>query len=522
VSLDFGGPFKYEPIPKTATLADGSTMLDLSSVKLISPDQDTEPIKAVATPRGSIGNDGYLYLELNSFSNTIGSITIDSFAEGTKTFLIVIAAKKKDQLYAVNVAVPARGTARLVLSIPSPPVRNQITIQVQNADTHLIFQSLYQVMAKIVITYDFGPDSQVSNIKTGVKQIDAPTGASSVLTVVPNAPLPYHATTYKVNVQIPTGVLPPSFRIVPPAKTYSVSAVANFPSPTVLETAADYDFEPTFTSAVNKTKQTRTNTGLFIVNLKPLLFLHQKNVDGKPREYSYWTDFRPNISANLDTLPEKSSTTPNRITFALDSELGFTRQRSQASSGKVGGQPFDQFTWTNGAHTDTDRDFKVFSTYWHTDMAFDPWKWSETQAFRTRNLVPVGNAPHSIPTPVITAYRFRPSFGCDLGSTEYRSGPADPVLGTSVSRVILKLDTMLEMRKNVSFSVVDTGYYLFDASRRNARDFLLAQVAVNTGLLLRLDINKIQSAVAFTYQRGAQPPLFKPVDTISLGLKLYR
>jgi hypothetical protein len=522
VLLDFGGPFKYDPTSKIATLADGSTALDLSSVKLISPDQDTEPIKAAATPSGSLGNDVYLNLELSNFSNTSGSITINSFSEGTRTFLIVIAAKKKDEVYTVNVAVPAKGTPRLVLSIPSPPVRNQFTVQVQNADAHGIFQSLQQAIAKIVITYDFGPDSPIPNIKTGAKQIDAPTGASSVLIVVPNTALPYHATTYKVSFQIPTGVLPPSFRVSPPAKSYSVSAVANFPSPTVLETAADYDFEPTFTSAVNKSKQTRTNTGLFILNLKPLLFVHQQNVDGRPRQYSYWTDFKPNISANVDTLPEKSSTTPNRITFALDSELGFTRQRSQRSSVASGGQPFDQLTWTNGAHTDADRDLKVFSTYWHTDVAFDPWKWSEARAFRTRNLVPAGTPSHTPAVPVITAYRFRPSFGYDLGSTDYRSGPVNSELGTSVSRVILKLDTMLEIRKNLSFSVVDMGYYLFDASRRNTRDFLLAQVSVDTGLLLRLDTNKIQSAVAFTYQRGDQPPLFTPVDTICVGLKLYK
>jgi hypothetical protein len=513
VLLDFGGPFKYDSTSTTASLSDGGTVLDLASVTLIAPDQG-EPIRAVAVPSGGIGSEAYLNLELRTFTNSHGSVTLDD-PTSARSFLIVITGKKRDQVYAVSLAVPARNAPRLVLSIPAAPVRGNITLQVQNADGHVIFQSLSENLGKLALTYDFGSDSTVSNIKTGIKGIDAsPSG--SVLTLFPKTPLPYHSKTYKVNLQIPNAILPSSFHVTPPATAYSVGAGADFPSPTVLETAADYDFEPTFTSAVNKSKETRTNTGLFIVNLKPLLFLHQQNVDGKARKYSYWTDFRPNIAADVDTLPEKASTTPNRITFALDSELGFTRQR------KDGRPPFDQFTWTNGAHTDTDRDFKVFSTYWHTDIAFDPWKWSETQAFRTRNLVPTGTAPHSPAIPVITAYRFRPTFGYDLGSTDYRSGPVNAELGTSVSRVMVKLDTMLEIRKNVSFSVVDTGYYLFDAIRRNARDFLLAQASVNTGLLLRLDTNKIQSAVAFTYQRGEQPPLFTPVDTISLGLKLYK
>jgi hypothetical protein len=86
----------------------------------------------------------------------------------------------------------------------------------------------------------------------------------------------------------------------------------------------------------------------------------------------------------------------------------------------------------------------------------------------------------------------------------------------------LKVDTMLELWKNLTFSVVDTSYYLFDASRRNARGFLDAQVAVNTGLFLRMDTQKIQSAILFKYQRGEQPPLFRPTDTLSVGFKIYK
>jgi hypothetical protein len=295
---------------------------------------------------------------------------------------------------------------------------------------------------------------------------------------------------------------------------------ANYPSPPVVETSATYDFQPTFTSAVNKSKGTRTNTSLFILTINPVLFLHENGTDGTQRRYTHWYDFRPNISANVDTLPEKSSTTPNRITIALDAELGGTRLRG-SSAGK-GGEPFDQGTWTNGVRTDTDRDFKVFSTYWHTDLAFDPWKWSETQAFRTQNLVALGKTSVRPKSPFVTAYRLRPSVGYDLGSTTVRSGTFNVELGTDVSRFLLKLDTMLELHRNVTFTVTNTGYYLFNATRRNARDFFDAQVAVNTGLLLGLDTNKIQSAVALKYQRGSQPPRFTPVDTISLGLKLYR
>jgi len=530
VLLDFGGPYVFDPASHSATLSDGSVSVDLSNPVLLASDDSTGGlIQATAIPTGPIGGNVYLNVELKDFKNSKGTVVLND-PHGAKNFLLVIASRKKDQLYTVNVAVPAKGSVRLVAGVSSAPVRNQLTIQIQNDDSQLFFQSLSRDIRKVLIFYDFGPDATVSNVDTRAKHIDPPPTGGTAVTIYPADPFPFHATPYKVSIQIPKTDLPKGMQAAVVGDTYKITASANFPSPTVTETAADYDFQPTFTSAVNQAKQTRTNTGLFILTVKPVLFLHQQNVDGRPRRYSYWTDFRPNISANVDTQPEKSSSTPNRVTIALDSELGFTRQRAwgrPAAGAEVvpaasGGQAFDQFTWTNGVRTDTDRDFKIFSTYWHTDLAFDLWKWSESQAFRTQNLTPAGTASHAVRTPLVTAYRFRPSFGYDLGSTTVRSGTLNPVLGSSVSRTLVKLDTMLEIRRNVTFSVVDTGYYLFNATHRNARDYLTAQIAVNTGLLLRLDTNKIQSAIAFTYQRGEQPPLFKSVDTISLGLKLYK
>jgi hypothetical protein len=122
----------------------------------------------------------------------------------------------------------------------------------------------------------------------------------------------------------------------------------------------------------------------------------------------------------------------------------------------------------------------------------------------------------------VTAYRFRPSFGYEVGATTARSGTIDLTLGDSVSRVLLKLDSMVELWRNVTFSAVDTSYYLFNATRRNARGFLDTQVAINTGIILRMDTQKIQSAVVFKYQRGEQPPKFTPTNTISLGFKIYK
>jgi hypothetical protein len=399
-------------------------------------------------------------------------------------------------------------------------VRNEIIVRADNLNTTAVVARLAADKTKLSVTYDFGQDATVSNIVTGVDSIRFSDSNPDVFSIKPRRSLPYHATPYKVSIQIPKNDVPGALQ-PPSGNVFTLTSTANFPAPAVTEPNATYDFQPTLTSAVNRSKGTRVNTGLFVLTAHPVLFLHEQMVDGKPRKNSYWMDFRPNLSANIDTLPEKTSTTPNRITIALDEELGLARLRGAVAPVRPE-HAVDQFAWTNGVRTDTDRDFKVFSTYWHTDLAFDPWKGSESQAYRTQNLLPAGTVSKASKTPFITAYRLRPSFGYELGSTTVRSGTIDPVLGTSVSRALLKLDTMLEIKRNVSFAVVDTGYYLANASRRLGRDFLDAQIAVNTGLLIRMDTEKIQSAITLKYQRGEQPPRFTPVNTISLGMKFYK
>jgi len=525
VLIDFGAPFVYDPQTHLATLGDGSVKLDLITVSVLSMQTSSVAVlRADANPSGQYTATSYLNLALKNFTDQEGKrVSLNGSQLGS--YLIILRGQtigqKIGQTYTVNVSVQPKSAATITAPALAGPVRNQIVLDVRNADATAFFQALSKEMGAIKIEYDFGSDSTVSNIVTGVKKIDPPPALGFAVTLYPKTPLPYAAKAYKVNITLPQSALPKNLETTPKTQ-FKVIASATYPTPVIVETAATYDFEPSFTSAVNKSKNVRTNTGLFIVALNPLLFLHETGIDGSPSRYTHWYDFRPNISANVDTLPEKSSTTPNRVTIALDTELGLTRERNQTGAPREGGPPLDQWTWTNGVRTDTDRDFKKFSTYWHTDLAPDFWKLSETQAFRTRNVVSLGMAAKQAKTPFVTAYRLRPSVGYDLGSTTVRSGVFNPELGSSVSRFLFKLDTMLEIRRNVTFTAVDTGYYLFDATRRDARDFLDAQIAVNTGLLLRLDTNKIQSAVAFRYQRGSQPPSFTPVDTLSLGLKLYR
>lgn len=514
IIVDFGGPLAYDRSANTVTLADASATIDLKKTGILSL-QGFPPqlFQATACPSPSPVPGLWLTLTLSHFVDAAGSpVSLDDFQTGTRQYFIVLKSAKDNRSFVIPFTVKGRGVVTLNAKT-DPLKRDVITLWVVNADVTALSQRLSQDLKSIVIVYDFGPTSTVSNIRTHATKIQQ--SGSFAIDIFPATPLPFHSGEYNAIVQIPKADLPAGIEVPKPAAPYPVSAAADYPSPTVTKTNAVYNFEPTLTSSVSNSTHRRTTSGLFALTLNPVLFLHEEDVDGEKRAISYWWDFRPNISANVDTLPEKSSASPNRISVALDSELGLSRKRASGSG-------FDDLTWTNGARTDSDRDFKLFSTYWHTDLSPDFWKWSESQAYRTGQYVPAGRAPLGPRRPVVTAYRFRPSFGYEIGATTVRSGILDPTLGSFVSRVLLKFDAMLELWRNVTFSAVDTSYYLLNAPRRNARGFLDTEVAVNTGLILRMNRERIQSAVIFKYQRGEESPTFISTDTVSLGLKIYK
>jgi hypothetical protein len=514
IIVDFGDQLAYDSSANTVTLADGSTTFDLTKVEILSLDSNPpQLILAAAAPTPSPVPDIILTLTLSHFHDANDNpVSLDAFATGTKQYFVVLKSVKDGQVSTIPVTVKSGQLVKLTAET-YPLKRNIITLTLENADATVLFNQLSKDLKSIAIVYDFGASSTVSNIKTRAQKVEH--AAPFAIDIYPETPMPFHSTAYKVSIQIPKGDLPVGIDSSKTTATYPVTATANYPSPTVDKTNSIYDFEPTLTSSVNESKKIRSTSGLFALTLNPVLFLHETDVDGQDQNRSYWWDFRPNISANVDTLPEATSTTPNRVTIALDSELGLSRKRDS-------GKGFDNWTWTNGIRDDSDRDFRIFSTYWHTDVAPDFWEWSESQSYRTGHYTPIGQKPQAPKHLVVTAYRFRPSFGYEVGTTTVRSGTIDPTLGDSVSRVLLKIDTMIELWRNVTFSAIDTSYYLFDATRRSDRGFLDAQVALNTGLLLRMDTNKIQSAILFKYQRGEEPPKFTPTDTISVGFKIYK
>jgi hypothetical protein len=124
--------------------------------------------------------------------------------------------------------------------------------------------------------------------------------------------------------------------------------------------------------------------------------------------------------------------------------------------------------------------------------------------------------------PTISSYAFSPSFGYDLGGITRRTGSADPVLGDSVSRFYLKLDSSIQFLRVLTFAATDTSYFLPPATRREFRSYLEARTEVNVGSWTHSDFFGLQDAIVFKFQRGEQPPTFNPVNSLSLGFKIYR
>jgi hypothetical protein len=131
------------------------------------------------------------------------------------------------------------------------------------------------------------------------------------------------------------------------------------------------------------------------------------------------------------------------------------------------------------------------------------------------------------PGPSRSSLRFRriafsPSFGYDLGGISRRAGSADPVLGDSVSRFYLKSDSNIQFWRVLTLAATDTSYFLPPATRRQFRNYLEARTEVNVGSWTHSDFFGLQDAIVFKFQRGEQPPTFNPVNSLSLGFKIYR
>ena len=111
----------------------------------------------------------------------------------------------------------------------------------------------------------------------------------------------------------------------------------------------------------------------------------------------------------------------------------------------------------------------------------------------------------------------------DLGGVVRDSNGLNPYVGESPSnRMPWRIEAAIEFLRTLTFAVADDYHVIWNLDDDRGRNYLEARAELNTGTLLRLDRGSLQHAITFRDQKGRQSPTFKPVDTVSVGIRLFR
>ena len=388
--------------------------------------------------------------------------------------------------------------------------------------------------SQIEIQYTFSPNDPVTAATANVGNKRAvglrgnPDDTNPVSVIVElGEKAPSRPENYSASIMFPgaplRGSLEPGFEIPPPkpdegdflsaSRLIEVAVVGLAPPPTE-RAKTEFFFDSTFTSIVNATNRKRSNVGLFALHLKPVVGLHVFNVDDEKKR-PQWLALRPLFDGDVDTQAIKDSQAPNRIVFGTDLEWGIDAGQEDATD------LVQQYVFLNGVRYDSDRDFKVQTLYYQTEFLPQFLNLEQTRDQRLRQFRFPGGVrklENARLFPFVSSYYVRPSVGYQLGGT-IKKGDSD---SDTISRLFVKFGTGIELKRLIQFSLEDTYYFLQNADRRRNRNYLETRLDFNTGALFNVDLGALQSALTFKFQRGEVPPKFKPVNTFSLGFKLYR
>jgi hypothetical protein len=410
------------------------------------------------------------------------------------------------------------GTAQI------PYDRRAIKIQPDGIASSVLLDKFSASPGKIRIQYKFNKDDPSPDVETTAASLRS--NGTAGLIIEPKEKLPLRAKKYTVRVLFPADPLrgfedkPSGFVIPADAEFVQATAIAELIPSTQTERAKTaFYLETTFTSTVNAKDRKRVNVGIFGIHWRPVLPLLTRNAFGEKGSKPVWMAFRPLFEADFDTQSPKVSKSPNRIQFGFDYELGRDAGLQDPKHRKV----VQQIVWINGLRYDSDRDFKLQTAYWHTE--FVPRFLNFEQTTEARQYL-FDNLSEDIKSgrkgPLISSYRIKPSVGYELGGIVKRDIRASNTPTNKISRPFVALDLALEFERTIKFSLVDTYYFLQNATRRRNRNYLEGRFELNTGYLFNRNFNGLQNAITLKFQRGDQPPTFGSVNALSLGFKIYK
>jgi hypothetical protein len=538
----------------TVTIGTGPQNFDPRRTLIYYEDETGTLVQVKARP--TIPADPNFVLLLSDFMDLSGHAVQLLDPQKERRYTILIRGANEASEFIAHVSVKNKQTPpweiKLTVDDDKAPVRNRskVVVQLDNnlptSDARKLFETFRNTPSHVRVNYKFSPDDYVSDRQAPASSLSEFNSAtafgstSGTFTLKSSGTFPLRPKSYKIEVQFPVKEMAPDLasrlRKSPTDEFVSAGIGVTLSPPKVERATSIFYFESTLSSTVSVAAtgaKSRKNAGVFALHWKPLISLLSWNVNADERPY--WGALRPILESDVDTLPIKTSKSLNRTTFGFDFDLGTV---SKTSFGNLAGDVIgpnttrtgppaflDELIFTNGLRFDADRDFKVITAYWHTELTPKFLKFEQTQDQRIwrYRFAHSSQKPGTFPKdPTITAYKFQPSTGYDLGGVTRRAGTPNPVLGDSVSRYFIKLDSSLELARFLTFAATDTSYYVTQATRRQFRGYLEARIELNSGSLFRTDLFGLQNAIVFKFQRGEQPPLFTPANTLSLGFKIYQ
>jgi hypothetical protein len=370
---------------------------------------------------------------------------------------------------------------------------------------------------KVNVVYEFDNDDPAADFTEPAASVGPASNPTSIVVGIGRT-VPHRPEAYTIRLEFPAADLrgseEPGFLVPVDQEFVSAEFEVNEPPPSTERAKTEFFFDSTFTSVVNAKTRERSKVGLFGLHIKPTLPMLTYNVSERNQK-PWWVALRPLFDADVDTQPIADSEAPNRIVFGSDLELG----RDAGSSGA--NNFLQQMVWINGAHYDSDRDFKLQTLYWHTELIPYFRDWAQSRERRLHQFR-AGQDDRKHRFPFVSSYKVAPSVGYQLGGFTRRDARSLPGPTDNISRLFVKFSSAIEFRRLLQFSLDDTYYFLASASRRRNRNYLETRLDFNTGALFNVDLGSLQSALTFKFQRGELPPSFKPVNAFSMGFSLYR
>jgi len=474
-----------------------------------------------------------------------GGVTVPPVAAGTKRSYFI--TWESIRLETQTQAAPLITSARVGSSADNPPAlsarlrgnKREFSVGTVGISARTLLNKFKSSPGSVRVVYEFDSDdpvpgtvnNEISSQAASLHALNAAGAPDDVnpitLIVDVGSQLPNRPENYTVNLKFPSSALrgfeDPGFKIPDDDEFVTASTdidvvVAGLSPPSTDRAKTEFFFDSTFSSVVNAKSRKRSNVGLFGLHLKPTLPILTHNVYDRTQS-PWWTALRPLLDADVDTQHIADSEAPNRVVFGADFELG-------RDAGLKGANSFlQQIVWINGIRYDSDRDFKLQTLYWHTELIPHFRNWEQTREQRLRQFrFPGGNpeVERRAKFPPISAYSFQPSIGYQLGGTVNRDSRVTGFPTNNVSRLFIRSSNAVEFRRLIKLSLDDTYYFLENAPRRRNRNYLEARLDINTGALFSVDLGSLQSAVTLKFQRGELPPRFKPVNAFSIGFRLYR